>query len=57
MPDTNQRQQLMPFLGKYVRASGTVYERKGTHAIVIDEIKELKIPVLHSWNALYEALK
>jgi hypothetical protein len=28
--------------GKYVRASGTVYERKGTHAIMIDEIKQLK---------------
>jgi hypothetical protein len=42
MPDTNQRQKLTPFLGKYVRASGTAYERKGTHAIVIDEIKELK---------------
>lgn len=42
MPDINQRQKLMPFLGKYVRASGTVYERKGTHAIMIDEIKELK---------------
>lgn len=42
MPDTDQRQTLMPFLGKYVRVSGTVYERKGTHAIVISEIKELK---------------
>ena len=42
MPDINQRQKLMPFLGKYVRASGTVYERKGTHAIMIVEIKELK---------------
>jgi hypothetical protein len=42
MPDTDQRQKLIPFLGKYVRASGTVYERKGTHAIVIDEIKQLK---------------
>jgi hypothetical protein len=41
MPDTDQRQKLMPFLGKYVRASGVVYERKGTHAIVINEIKEL----------------
>jgi hypothetical protein len=30
MPDTDQRQKLMPFLGKYARASGTVYERKGT---------------------------
>jgi hypothetical protein len=42
MPDTDQRQKLMPFLGKYVHASGTVYERKGTHAIVINGIKELK---------------
>jgi hypothetical protein len=42
MPDEDQRQRLMPFVGKYVRASGTVYERKGTHAIVINEIVELK---------------
>ena len=42
MPDTDQRPQLMPFVGKYVRASGTVFERTGTHAIVITEIKEMK---------------
>jgi hypothetical protein len=42
MPDTDQRQALMPFVGKYVRASGTVFERTGTHAIVITEIKEMK---------------
>ena len=42
MPDTDQRQQLMPFVGKYVRASGTVFERTGTHAIVITELKEMK---------------
>jgi len=42
MPDRDQRQRLMPFLGKYVQATGTVYERKGTHAIVINEIHELK---------------
>ena len=42
MPDTDQRQQLMPFIGKYVRASGIVFERTGTHAIVITEIKEMK---------------
>ncbi|MGB0008311.1 MAG: hypothetical protein WA437_04830 [Candidatus Sulfotelmatobacter sp.] len=42
MPDTDQRQVLMPFVGKYVRASGTVFERAGTHAIVITEIKEMK---------------
>lgn len=42
MPDTDQREKLMPLVGKYVRASGTVYERKGTHAIAISDIKELK---------------
>lgn len=42
MPDTDQRQRLTPFLSKYVRVRGTVYERKGTHAIAIDEIEELK---------------
>jgi len=42
MPDTDQRQVLMPFVGKYVRASGIVFERSGTRAIVITEIKEMK---------------
>src|SRR6202142_4341451 len=42
MPDTDQRQKLMPFVGKYVRASGTVFERTGTHAILITEIRERK---------------
>jgi hypothetical protein len=42
MPDADQRQKLMPFVGKYVRASGTVFERTGTHAIVIAEIQEMK---------------
>jgi len=42
MPDTDQREKLMPFVGKYVRARGTVFERKGTRAIVITEINEMK---------------
>jgi hypothetical protein len=42
MPDYDQRQKLMPFVGKYVRVSGIVFERSGTHAIVITEIKEVK---------------
>jgi hypothetical protein len=42
MPDTDQRQELMPFVGKYVQASGTVFERTGTHASVITEIKQMK---------------
>lgn len=40
MPDTDQRSKLMPFVGKYVRAVGDVYERKGLHAVVLKEIKE-----------------
>jgi hypothetical protein len=42
MPDTGQRQELMAFVGKYVRARGIVFERTGTHAIVITEIKDMK---------------
>jgi hypothetical protein len=42
MPDVDQREKMMPFVGKYVRASGIVYERKGTRAIVINKIEELK---------------
>lgn len=42
MPDHDQRQRLLPFLGKYVRVTGEVYERTGTHAIAIKDIQELK---------------
>jgi hypothetical protein len=42
MPDTDQRARMMPFVGKYVRVTGAVFERKGTRAIAISEIKELK---------------
>ena len=42
MPDYSQRQKLMPLVGKYVRANGIVFERNGTHAMVISEIREMK---------------
>lgn len=42
MPDSGQRQKMMPFVGKYVQATGPVFERKGSRAIAITEIKELK---------------
>jgi len=42
MPDSGQREKMMPFVGKYVQATGAVLERKGTRAIAITEIKELK---------------
>ncbi len=42
MPDYTQRQKLMPWVGKYVRASGIVFERNGTHAMVLTDIREMK---------------
>jgi hypothetical protein len=42
MPDVDQRTKLMPFVGKFVRATGIAFERKGTRAIVISEIAEVK---------------
>jgi hypothetical protein len=42
MPDSDQREKMMPFVGKYVQASGPAFTRNGTHAIAITEIKELK---------------
>jgi hypothetical protein len=42
MPDSSQRAKMMPFVGKYVQATGVVFERKGTHAIAITQINELK---------------
>lgn len=32
----------MPFVGKYVKVTGRLYERQGAHAIAIKEIIELK---------------
>src|SRR5215469_2549898 len=42
MPDSDEREKMMPFVGKYVQATGTVFERNGTRAIAITQIKELK---------------
>jgi len=42
MPDYSQREKLMPFLGKYVQVKGISFERNGTHAIVITDIREVK---------------
>ena len=38
MPATGQNERLMNYAGGRVVAKGRVYERGGTHAIVIDEI-------------------
>lgn len=42
MPDADQHDKLMPYIGKYVRVTGTVFERNGTRAIVIQKMTELK---------------
>ncbi|MGO8795631.1 MAG: hypothetical protein ACLQLC_12480 [Candidatus Sulfotelmatobacter sp.] len=42
MPDYSQMKKLIPFVGKYVRVNGIAFERKGTHAIVIAKIREMK---------------
>jgi hypothetical protein len=42
MPDPSQREKLMPFVGKQVRATGVVYRLNGTRAIVISDLKEVQ---------------
>jgi hypothetical protein len=42
MPDKSQRERLMPFVGKYVKVTGVLYEREGAHAIAIKDITEMK---------------
>jgi hypothetical protein len=42
MPDYSQGKKLMPFVGQYVRVKGISFERNGTHAIVITDIREMK---------------
>ena len=42
MPDATQNSKLMPFVGKYVEATGTGYERNGLHTIAIKDIHEDK---------------
>jgi hypothetical protein len=42
MPDQDQRPRLMPFVGKYVEVRGQVFERQGTRAIMVEDVKELK---------------
>lgn len=39
MPDTDERERLLPFVAKTVRASGRLFERNGSHAIAIDRIE------------------
>ena len=38
-PSTGQNEKLMPFAGQKVTASGKVYERSGSKALVIEKIE------------------
>jgi hypothetical protein len=42
MPDEDVRPRLLPFVGKYVRVQGQVFERQGSRAIMVQDITELK---------------
>jgi hypothetical protein len=44
IPNRDERRRLVPYGGKYVRASGRLFERGGTHAISIE-----KIEVVSGW--------
>ena len=44
IPDRDERLRLLPYAGKYVRATGRLFERGGTHAISIE-----KIEVISGW--------
>jgi hypothetical protein len=40
IPDTSQREKLMPFVGSYVEITGEMFQRSGIKAIVIVQIKK-----------------
>ena len=42
MPDVDVRSKLLPFVGKLVSVTGHVYERGGSRAISLEQIKEAK---------------
>jgi hypothetical protein len=43
-PDKDVRSKMLPYAGKYVKASGTVYERGGLHAFAIEKIQAIDRP-------------
>ena len=42
MPDLDVRPKLLPFVGKFVKVTGHVYERGGSKAISLEQITEIK---------------
>ena len=43
-PDKSVRSQLLPYAGKYVKASGKLFERGGLHSISIEKIEPITRP-------------
>ena len=41
IPDSSQRERLMPFVGSYVEITGELFQRSGIKAIVIEGIKQV----------------
>lgn len=39
MPETDERERLLPYVAKTVRVTGRVFEYNGAHAIAIDKIE------------------
>jgi hypothetical protein len=44
IPDKDVRSKMLPYAGKYVKASGTIYERGGLHAFAIEKIQAIDRP-------------
>ena len=42
MPDVDVRPKLLPFVGKFVKVTGHVYERGGSKAIALEQVEEVK---------------
>jgi hypothetical protein len=44
IPDTDARRQMLSYTGKYIKASGRLFERGGVHAISIEKIEVISRP-------------
>jgi hypothetical protein len=44
IPDVDVRPRLLPFVGKFVRVTGHVYERGGSNAISLEKVEETHEP-------------
>lgn len=44
MPATGQNERLIPFAGEKITVRGTVFERGGSRALVIEEIRATSVP-------------